>query len=582
MGVRATVPNDSVTTLAPASGLPSLLWRLLSREKGQLIASLGLLALWQLSEAAVPLVTGRFIDDALARGSVPAAFEWAGVMAAVFVSLICTYRVGDGIAFGLYQRHGHALRVEIARHALNPRGLRTRMLPGEVLALASGDADAVANVVRSVGHVFSAFLTVVVVAYVLLRIDLPLGASVLVGVPLVLGILQTLAPRISRRSDVRQATIAAATATAADFLNGVRPLKGIGAEDDAIDRYRRRSREAMTASILTARATGAMTGAALGLNGVFLSLIAAFAGKRALDGSISVGDFVAVVGITQFLAVPVSAVAQMGSQFAGARASARRILRFLETPPLVDVGRRDAAPQAATQIEFADVTTETLVNFSLASCGGEWVGLVFQDAREANGLIAVLTGETPVGGGQGAVRLSGADLRDLSLAARHAQLLVNPRRPDLWSGTLGNNLDPAEQLDEKALNSLVRAAAIEDVVGSNDDALDQSVAAGGADFSGGERQRIALARALARRPPVLVLHDPTSSVDAVTEKRIATGIKTFRHGDGMTYVTWIVTSSPALLAEADRVLLVRAGRIVREGRHQDLQLFEDYQELVRR
>ena len=113
--------------------------------------------------------------------------------------------------------------------------------------------------------------------------------------------------------------------------------------------------------------------------------------------------------------------------------------------------------------------------------------------------------------------------------------------------------------------------------------LDHGVTERGASLSGGQRQRLTLARALLRRAPVLVLHEPTTAVDAVTESAVAQGITEMRHGaETRNFTTLIVTCSPALLAATDRVVLIDGGRVVATGSHVELMERPDYQAAVLR
>jgi len=108
------------------------------------------------------------------------------------------------------------------------------------------------------------------------------------------------------------------------------------------------------------------------------------------------------------------------------------------------------------------------------------------------------------------------------------------------------------------------------VIDAHPDGLDHAIAERGSALSGGQRQRLALARALLAEPRLLVLHDPTTAVDAVTEHAIARGIRDLRHRPGSTLGTLIVTTSPALLAVTDRVVVLRDGEIVATGTHASL------------
>jgi putative ABC transport system ATP-binding protein len=156
---------------------------------------------------------------------------------------------------------------------------------------------------------------------------------------------------------------------------------------------------------------------------------------------------------------------------------------------------------------------------------------------------------------------------------------VEHHNGDLFSGTLESNLAVAGTADAAAIRAALEASCATDVVELHPDGLAHPVVERGASLSGGQRQRWTLARALAADPDVLVLHDPTTSVDAVTEQSIADGILALR-GNGKR-TTIVLTSSPALLAAADRVVLLRAGRVQAQGSHDELaDANEEYRDLV--
>jgi putative ABC transport system ATP-binding protein len=182
----------------------------------------------------------------------------------------------------------------------------------------------------------------------------------------------------------------------------------------------------------------------------------------------------------------------------------------------------------------------------------------------------------------GAVTLAGVPITDLRIDDSRARLLVADHHVDLFEGTLRSNLDPAERLDGDAVSAVLEASAAVDIVTTSEHGLDEPVAVNGITLSGGQRQRLGLARALAADPPLLVMHDPTTAVDAVTEQRIADGLRAVRHTEAAQRTTVVITSSPALLAQADLVVHLRHGRVVAQGRHQDLVADDAYREAVLR
>jgi putative ABC transport system ATP-binding protein len=545
-------------------------------------AAFGLLSIWQFSEAMVSVVVGMIIDHAVAVGSVRALLAWGGLLVLVFASLMVTYLYGAAAAFRTDQRERHRLRVEIAHHVLRPRGARSGTLPGATLSLATADAESAGNLAQSGSYTLASAVAVVGSAVILLRIDTVIGLVVLIGVPVVLALIQFSTPVISRRSSEQFAEIARTSAMAADLVRGLRVLKGIGSEDEAAARYRAHSQAAKSAGIRLGGSHGILEGVSTGLSGLFLAAVTLLAGSRALDGAISVGDLIAVVGLTQFLAVPIRALGRIGAQVGSAYASAARIVAFLGTPPLVVDGDREMTPQGAPEISLRDVTTGALRGFSVTSRTGELLCLVVLDPAASGTLVRLLAGEIKRDAFTGEVLVDNEPITGLSIHARTRCLLVNPHHTHLLDGTLRSNLDPGARHDEAGLARVLDAAAARDIVALNEQALDQRVTTDGATYSGGQRQRIALARALAADPLVLLLDNPTTAVDAVTEQQIARGITALRHGHGDARTTWIITTSPALLARADRVVVVADGRVLCEGTHQDLLGRPDYREMVLR
>jgi ABC-type multidrug transport system fused ATPase/permease subunit len=181
------------------------------------------------------------------------------------------------------------------------------------------------------------------------------------------------------------------------------------------------------------------------------------------------------------------------------------------------------------------------------------------------------------------VSFAGVPLRDLDKDALRRKIVVSDASSTLFSGRLHHELDITDAFtgdtDEAALFSALHTASAEDVIEALPDGLESTVEERGRSFSGGQRQRLVLARTLAADPEVLVLVEPTSAVDAHTEARIADRLRDRR--DGRTTV--VMTSSPLLLDRADRVAFMLGGRVVAEGSHREL-LTEDprYRRVVTR
>lgn len=468
-----------------------LILQMIGRRKARLAVFLTLISSWQVCEALVPVLIGVVIDRAVVTGDVGALALWLGVLVGLFVVLSYSYRFGAQVGFGFMQQEMHELRMRVARKALDPRGVRSRLLPGETLSLATSDVELIGVTLRALGLGVASGVAVVVAAVALLRIDLVLGLVVLLGVPSVLVLLQVITPAVARRSGAQQALLARTTGVATDLVRGVRSLKGIGAEAVASERYRRTSREAQRAGIRTADSYGLVAGVTTGLSTLFLAVVALVAGLLAVEGRITLGELVAIVGLTQFLAEPLRYLGDLLAETAAARASAQRVVDYLHAPSLVAVGDDDHGPTGGdVRLELDGLEAGTLADLSLASRAGELLGLAVTDTADAAALVGVLSGEvTPTD--PGSVRLDGRPLGSLAVGARRQRLLVAPHHVDLFEGTLATNVDPTGRYDGRALAPVLDAAAVADVVALHPDGLDREVTPDGATYSGGQRQRVA-------------------------------------------------------------------------------------------
>jgi len=587
---RATAPP--VLDAGPAPTTPgALLRRTVRRHARTLAGASALVTVWQVAELMVPVLIGVVIDRAVVTGDGWQMLLWAAVFALHFVVLSLSYRFGARMGNRALHTESHALRTEVSAHVLSGRGARADRLPGDVVSIATADAEMVAFVVRQLMFTVAGAVGLLVSAVVLAAIDPVLALVVLVGVPCVLVVTQLLSPRLARRSAVRQEALGEAAGIASDLVRGIRPLKGVAGEDAALDRYRRRSQQAATASVGAARWEGVMQGMTEGLSGVFLAVVALVAGVRAVNGDIGVGEFVAVVGISQFLGEPLRMLTFLVAQLAQSRASAARIVDFLATPPLVLATREQAADTdpsssrssapSTPSLALRAVSYGPLADLTLDAEPGRSVAVVAEDPADAAALLILLRGEAAPDAGT--VLVGGRPVGELGVEELHAALLVADHHVELFDGTMRSNVDPHTALDAERLARVLRASAADEVVAQGPAGLEEHVRVGGTTLSGGQRQRLGLARALAADPGVLVLHDPTTAVDAVTEARIAEGLHELRHAPGApTRTTVVLTSSPALLARADVVVHLREGRVVARGSHHDLGADERYRAAVLR
>ena len=303
-----------------------------------------------------------------------------------------------------------------------------------------------------------------------------------------------------------------------------------------------------------AKVQSLLDAAEVALPGIFVVAVTWLGARLAVAGQVSVGELIAFYGYAAFLVLPVRTVTEAADKFTRALVGARRAVEVLALQPELVSG--SSAPEPPSGAALVDGQSGLVVE------AGQLTAVVAGVPEEA-AAIADRLGRFADGD---EVRLGGVALRDLPLEVVRRRVLVSEHDPRLFTGRLGDELDPTGAAPPERVLAAVDTASAGDVLEALPDGLDSEVAERGRSFSGGQRQRLVLARALVADPEVLVLVEPTSAVDAHTEARIADGLAAARPGRA----TVVCTTSPLLLDRADKVALVAGGRVVAEGTHRDL------------
>lgn len=416
-------------------------------------------------------------------------FWWIGVLAGTFIMGMVASWFGRRLLNRSILVIGHDLRMEVTDRIQDPRGVGgRRRTPGELLSIASSDTQRVADAVFMTVFPVAEVASVLYVGIMMLYISVPLGIAVLIGGPLLVWIALVAAGPLRRRSGKRQAALARAAATATDVVQGLRILKGLGAVDTVRGRYLRVSDEAYERTVDANLAQARLNATTDATGSLYVIAVAVAAAWLALDGQMSIGELITAIGLTQFVIMPMTMLGKnIASRWAAAQASGRRIREVL------------AAPYALEEdTDVPDLPTG----------------------------LTVVTGPAP---------------EELILAPRD-RVVVAPHAADLFDGSVLDNVHPDPVRARRALE----VAAVEDIPGGPE----REVGENGRNLSGGQRQRVALARAIAADPEILILQDPTSAVDSVTEVHISKRVAAARSGRP----TIVYSDAPAWKAVADRVV----------------------------
>ncbi|SMX84952.1 MULTISPECIES: ABC transporter transmembrane domain-containing protein [unclassified Brevibacterium] len=537
----------------PTSG--SLLLRRAARRRlGLLLPGVITMSLWQVCEALVPVAIGIIVDRAIIPLSLPMLIVSIIGLGLLFTVLSLGYRFGARFCNSAREHEAHALRVEITHAALTSANLPSDRASGEVLSIASADADTAAQSFAQLGRGIASVLGMITAAVFLLIADPVTGLVVLIAVPIGLVIVALPGRSVSTKARAQLEAVARAGRSASDLMHGLRVIKAMGGEPWAVRRYRTTSDEAATAGIATGERTGRLAGLGALVMSVVLAIVLIVAGLRLIEGQMSVGALIGILGMTAFLTEPMRALAEIVGLFAQSHGAAQRISRLLldidESELGSDVTNLPQIHLGEDNLSVRDWEVGEGRHVDFDTPTGSLTCIVVERSESEAALIAALS-----------THARGTELD---------QMIVSPHTVDLFEGTIRSNITMILGTDDAPVAAEVLAASgADELLDLVDTGLDHRIQELGGNLSGGQRQRVALARALNADPRVLVLHEPTTAVDAVTEARIAAGLEDLRSSRG-TAATLIFTSSPAFLAAAQTVVFVPATGSSVVGRHADL------------
>jgi ABC-type multidrug transport system fused ATPase/permease subunit len=509
---------------------------------GTVLGSATIGVMWALPGALLPLVIGQGIGAITAHDGAGVG-RWALAAAALGVVQSASGTWMHFLNYGLWLHGaGSTQRIVSAHTTRVGAGLRDKTTTGNLVAIATTDINHIGNTVEMAGRAFGSLLAFVVVAVWLISTSPLLGVVALVGVPVaVLGIGPLLAPLQKRKAAQREKR-GDVNALGADIVSGLRILRGIGGERRFFGRFRETSQRVRRAGIEVGKAEAWLAAAEIALPGLVTVVITWLGARLAVDGTIGIGQLVAFYGVSAFLIWPVSAATEAVGSFTSGLVASRKVVALLALhPKLADPETPVRLPGGP--LELVDTESGVRVaagRLTVVDFGADGEAVADRLARFAD----PAEGEEVLVGGVRADQVALVELR---------RRVVYAHNQDIWfSGVLREQLASARPSGVSITEALYAADA-DDIVEALPDGVDEVIGERGREVSGGQRQRLNLARALAVDADVLVLDEPTSAVDAHTEARITERVAALRRGK----TTVVFSQSPLWTHVADEIFTTK-------------------------
>jgi ATP-binding cassette subfamily B protein len=523
---------------------------------------------------AQPYITKLLIDEALLMQDLKALLAVSALMVVVTVlgfalNILSSYRYVAVSAKILFD-----MRLAVYRHLqrLSPRYYaRTKL--GDIVSRLNNDVSEVQRVAADTLLVaISNLIFLAGSVVIMLALNWKLFFASIVLLPLSVAALKRYRERLAGEALRMRERSADIGSFLIETLMGMRLVVSSNSEEREAERFREKNRsfiEALLSMQLVSYFASALPGTVLTLS---TALVFLYGGKLVIDGVMSVGALVAFMAYHMRLLAPVQNLMGVYTSLATARVSLGRVFEVLYAP--VEISESLSAQtlgEVRGEIEFENVTL---------TYDREAVVLDSVSFKVPPRSVCAIAGPSGVGKStiadlllrfydpqQGRVRLDGNDLRDIRLSDLRAEVVLVEQGPFLFNATIAENIRYGRpDASREEIMRAARIASIDDFIRSLPDGYETQVGERGQALSAGERQRIALARALLRDPAVLVLDEPTASLDPATEQNIASALSQAMQGR----TTVIISHRRSLIEMADWVIVVEGGRVVESGRPDEL------------
>ena len=535
-------------------------------------------------ELLIPLIMAEIIDNGIAKADWKFVLEYSGLIALTCTAGLCFALVCQIFASRCSQGFGTDVRNALFKHinSLSPEQFDDFGTPS-LLTRLSGDINqlqvAVAMLIRLVVRAPFIIIGSVIMAVIL---NPKLSVVFIIATPIIAAALFFIMRSTIPRYKKVQRKVDDLSAVTRENLTGVRVVRAFAKEEEERERFDEEAKQLAKAASVVGAVSALLNPVSLLIINLAITAVVYFGGDMVNTGSMTQGEVTAFVNYLTQISLALVVTANLVVIFTKASASGARVREVLNTAPSITDGEGvQWGEEGAPRVEFKDVSfgyggNDVLQNISFKVYPSKVVGVIGGTGSGKSTLVNLMPRFYDTR--KGSVLIDGRDVRDYKLKQLRDRIGYVPQRTVLFSGTIRDNMlwgNPGAT-DEDIWQALKTAQA-EEFVSRLPEGLDTPVNQGGKNFSGGQRQRLTIARALVRRPEIVIMDDSASALDFATDLKLRTAI---RH-DLTDTTTFIVSQRATSVRHADLIIVLDGGIPVGMGRHDELmRTCEVYREIV--
>ena len=526
-------------------------------------------------ELIVPLIMAAIIDRGIPTGDTGYILRmclWLAVLGGVgLISAVTAQYFAAKAAMGFSARLRHALLSHIQTLSyteLDTQGTSTLItrMTSDVNQVQTGVNMTLRLLLRSPFVVFGAMVMAFTIDF---DCALLFVGVIFVLCVIVFSIMLATIPMYRRV----QGQLDSVTSATRENLTGVRVVRAFCKEDTEEERFARRNQMLTRMQLAVGRISAAMNPVTYVVINAAVILLIRTGALRVEMGALTQGQVVALYNYMSQILVELIKMADLIILLTKAAACGDRLAHVLEIRPSQEDGTREPAadaPRGSVVFEHVSLCykgagAESLTDVSFTANPGQTIGVIGGTGCGKTSLVNLIPRFYDATSGR--VLVDGLDVRDMRRDVLRRRIAVVPQKAMLFKGTIRSNLLWGnEDATEQDLQDALAVAQALDVVASKDQGLDEPVEQGGRNFSGGQRQRLTIARALVRRPEILILDDSASALDYATDARLRRAVRQMQNPP----TTFIVSQRAASIRFADLILVLEDGHVEGMGTHEQL------------